>query len=86
VNPLPAGLDTNTPARIKGCISATGVLSLYVDDAAVGTPTGAGAGPVDLAGGTLTVGSDHTGTEPWQGYVSAAAACRNAAPLIACLP
>jgi hypothetical protein len=83
--PLPASLAVNTAARIKGCVTPGGDMSLYVDDVLVGSGTMGGPAP-DVAGGTLAVGSDHTGTEPWHGYVKAAVVCRNLAPLASCLP
>jgi hypothetical protein len=53
-------------------------MTLYVNDLAlVPTSTQAlSAAPPDLIGGTLAVGSNHAGSEPWQGYVKAAVACR----------
>jgi hypothetical protein len=74
---MPGALATNTSARIKGCVAANGTMTLYVDDVSVGTSTLATGTTPDISGGSLAVGSDHTGTEPWQGYVKAAVACRN---------
>jgi hypothetical protein len=69
-------LATNTAAQIKGCVAADGTMTLYVNDVSVGTGA-LGAATPDLLGGSLSVGSDHPGVEPWQGYVKAAFACRN---------
>jgi hypothetical protein len=69
-------LATNTAAQIKGCVAVNGAMTLYVNDVSVGTGT-LGAVTPDLIGGSLSVGSDHPGVEPWQGYVKAAFACRN---------
>jgi hypothetical protein len=79
---LPANLLVNTSARIKGCVAANGDMALYVNDIAAGTQP-LGAVTPDLSGGSLSVGSDHSGTEPWHGYVKAAVACRNGAPPVA---
>jgi hypothetical protein len=69
-------LATNTPAQIKGCVAANGDMTLYVNDVLAGAAA-LGAVTPDLIGGSLSVGSDHPGVEPWQGYVKAAFACRN---------
>jgi hypothetical protein len=69
-------LAINTSAQIKGCVAANRAMTLYVNDVSVGTST-LGVAPPDLIGGSLSVGSDHPGVEPWQGYVKAAFACRN---------
>ena len=82
--PLPPSLAVDTVGRLKGCVAANGDMSLYVNDALVGSGT-LGAPAPDAAGGTLSVGSDHSGTEPWHGYVKAAVICRNLAPLTSCL-
>jgi hypothetical protein len=81
-------IPVDTAARIKGCVSPGGTMTLYVNDVAQ-TPIPGGvsaltAPPPDLAGGALSVGSDHTGTEPWQGYVKAAVACRLSGTIADC--
>jgi len=73
---IPGSLTPGNAAWIKGCVTSSGAMTLYADDVSIGTDN-LGVAPVNLAGGSLSVGSDHSGTEPWQGYVKAAAACRN---------
>jgi len=74
----PFSVPVDTAARIKGCVAPDGAMTLYVDDVPI-VPSATqplSAPPPDLLGGTLSVGSDHTGTEPWHGFVRAAVVCR----------
>lgn len=68
----------DSSARVKGCVAPSGAMTLYVDDVALvpSSTQALTAAPPDLIGGSLAVGSNHAGSEPWQGYVKAAVACR----------
>jgi len=65
-----------SPSWVKGCLATDGTMTLYFDDVSMETRTSSLTAP-DLQGGTLYVGSDDTGTEPWHGYIQGAAACRD---------
>ena len=80
---IPAGLTAGTVAWVKGCVAANGTMRLYAADTEIGSASLGAAAP-DLLGGTLYVGSDHTGTEPWHGYIQAAATCRNTGAIANC--
>jgi hypothetical protein len=65
-----------SPSWVKGCVATDGTMTLYLDDVSTETRTSSLTAP-DLHGGTLYVGSDDTGTEPWHGYIQGAATCRD---------
>jgi hypothetical protein len=78
---IPGGLAS--PSWVKGCVATDGTMTLYAADVEIATRTSSLTGP-DLIGGRLYVGSDDTGTEPWHGYIRAAAACRNNGAIADC--
>jgi hypothetical protein len=73
---IPGSLGVGDVAWIRGCVATDGTMTLYNGNNVIGTEHVLTGAP-DLIGGSLYVGADHTGTEPWHGYIQAAATCRN---------
>jgi hypothetical protein len=88
---IPGSFAPGTKRAITACVDPAGQARLYAEGSAtpIAGPAAAGASVPDLSGGSLLVGGQSVlatapGSEPFHGYVSRAAVCRDSVNVAAC--